>query len=43
MEKYEKVRKIGRGTFGDVILVKQKETDKVLTIIFITPYFSYLQ
>ena len=29
MEKYDKVRKIGRGTFGDVILVKRKEDEEV--------------
>ena len=29
MEKYDKVGKIGRGTFGDVLLVKRKEDSKV--------------
>ena len=24
MEKYDKIRKIGRGTFGDVVLVSRK-------------------
>ena len=32
MEKYDKVRKIGRGTFGDVVLVKRKHDEKVSTI-----------
>jgi serine/threonine protein kinase len=30
MEKYEKVKKIGRGTFGDVLLVKRKSDEYVL-------------
>jgi hypothetical protein len=29
MDKYDKVRKIGRGTFGDVILVQRKTDQKV--------------
>ena len=31
MEKYEKVRKIGQGTFGDVLLVKRRADSEVLT------------
>ena len=31
MEKYEKVRKIGQGTFGDVLLVSRKSDQKVKT------------
>ena len=26
MENYEKIKKIGRGTYGDVLLVRQKDT-----------------
>lgn len=33
MEKYEKVRKIGRGTFGDVLLVERKVDKKVYIYI----------
>ncbi len=29
MEKYDKVRKIGRGTFGDVLLVERKADKQV--------------
>ena len=32
MEKYGKVRKIGRGTFGDVILVERKDDNKVSNV-----------
>lgn len=32
MEKYGKVRKIGRGTFGDVILVERKSDNKVSNV-----------
>lgn len=33
MEKYGKVRKIGRGTFGDVILVERKSDNKVSNVL----------
>jgi hypothetical protein len=29
MEKYETIRKIGRGTYGDVVLVESLETKQV--------------
>ena len=32
MEKYEKIKKIGRGTYGDVILVKRKHDGKLLAL-----------
>ena len=32
MEAYEKIKKIGRGTYGDVILVKHKQTAKMLAL-----------
>lgn len=33
MEKYEKVKKIGRGTFGDVFLVKRLTDGQVIIYI----------
>ena len=32
MENYEKLRKIGRGTYGDVILVRNKTTDEQVAL-----------
>ena len=32
MEKYEKIKKIGRGTYGDVLLVKRKSDGKQLAL-----------
>jgi serine/threonine protein kinase len=32
MDKYEKIRKIGRGTFGDVILVRRIEDGELLAL-----------
>jgi serine/threonine protein kinase len=32
MEKYEKIKKIGRGTYGDVILVRRKEDNEMLAL-----------
>jgi serine/threonine protein kinase len=32
MEAYEKVKKIGRGTYGDVILVRKKEDGTLLAL-----------
>lgn len=32
MENYEKVKKIGRGTYGDVILVKRKADGALLAL-----------
>ena len=32
MENYEKVKKIGRGTFGDVILVRRKADGAMLAL-----------
>lgn len=37
MEKYDKVKKIGRGTFGDVLLVQRKSDNHVRI-----PFFSIL-
>lgn len=32
MENYEKIKKIGRGTYGDVILVKHKKDNRLLAL-----------
>ena len=32
MENYEKVKKIGRGTYGDVILVKKKASGELMAL-----------
>ena len=32
MENYEKIKKIGRGTYGDVILVKHKKDNTLLAL-----------
>jgi len=32
MNKYEKIKKIGRGTYGDVLLVKRKSDSKFLAL-----------
>lgn len=32
MESYEKIKKIGRGTYGDVLLVKNKKTSELLAL-----------
>jgi NIMA (never in mitosis gene a)-related kinase len=32
MENYEKIKKIGRGTFGDVLLVKRKKDGALLAL-----------
>ena len=32
MDKYEKIKKIGRGTYGDVLLVKRKSDGKLLAL-----------
>ena len=32
MENYEKVKKIGRGTYGDVLLVKHKSNNTLLAL-----------
>ena len=32
MENYEKIRKIGRGTYGDVILVRHKTSDEQVAL-----------
>ena len=32
MHKYEKLKKIGRGTYGDVLLVKRKADGKLLAL-----------
>lgn len=32
MHKYEKIKKIGRGTYGDVLLVKRKSDGKLLAL-----------
>jgi hypothetical protein len=32
MDNYDKVRKIGQGTFGDVLLVKRKSDQEVSSI-----------
>ena len=32
MENYEKVKKIGRGTYGDVLLVKHKNNNTLLAL-----------
>lgn len=32
MENYEKIKKIGRGTYGDVILVKRKADGALLAL-----------
>ena len=32
MENYEKIKKIGRGTYGDVILVKRKTDGAMLAL-----------
>lgn len=32
MENYEKIKKIGRGTYGDVILVKHKKDNVLLAL-----------
>ena len=32
MEKYEKIKKIGRGTYGDVLLVRRKEDGALLAL-----------
>lgn len=34
MQKLEKIKKLGNGNFGDVILVKSKIDSKVLKLIF---------
>lgn len=31
MEKYTKLKKLGRGTYGDVVLIKRLEDQKVLS------------
>lgn len=41
MEKYDKVRKIGRGTFGDVLLVERK-SDQQVSFIYSFYHFSIL-
>ena len=32
MENYEKIKKIGRGTFGDVLLVRNKQNNCLLAL-----------
>ncbi len=32
MNKYDKIKKIGRGTYGDVLLVKRKSDAKLLAL-----------
>lgn len=32
MDNYEKIKKIGRGTYGDVILVRHKQTQKLMAL-----------
>ena len=32
MDNYEKVKKIGRGTYGDVLLVRSKKDQKLLAL-----------
>ena len=32
MEAYERIKKIGRGTYGDVLLIKRKSDGKLLAL-----------
>jgi|TARA_B110000305_G_C19400706_1_gene619984 NIMA (never in mitosis gene a)-related kinase len=32
MENYEKLKKIGRGTYGDVLLVRRKKDNELLAM-----------